>query len=223
MGSFLVGSVSVFAQAKIGIQSVSELVNSTHPKRTLALTLFYEEGIRFLDSVEVFSQISEVEQEARKAKDSELLLEAELMRAHYYCYRPYFPKQLVLEKIKTLNQKAREQNVLWLEIRTYSLLGNYLYYFHQDYALGFEYLERTVQLLEGTTTDDYPLKQIHLYHLADVYIDFKEWDNAIFYLSKALQASSKYDRYYYKMNILNSLGVCYYKLTFRTRKIWKID
>lgn len=208
---FLFCTTTIQAQKDIGIKSVKELVNSTHTKRTLALSPFYEEGIRYMDSVEIFNQILEVEKAAEKANDNELLLEAELMRVHYFCYRLYFPKEFVVNMIETLNQKAKDQKVLWLEIRTHSLLGNYLYHFHKDYASGFEHLERTVQLLEGQKSADYPLKQIYLYHLADVYMDFNEYDEAKPYLLKALQASYKYDRYYYKMHILNGLGICYKK------------
>lgn len=208
---YMCSSFCAFSGADYPFPNLDTLVHTTHAKRTIAFSNFYEEGIRYLDSVEVFKRISRVERVARKSSDKDLLLEAELMRAHYYCYRDYFDRNYVVRIIKKLERKAISQNVLWLEIRAKSLLGNYLYYMQNDYAEGFNYLVRTAQLVEKLPAERYPLKQIHLYQVGSIYITFKEHDEGKKYLMKALRASSKHDRYYYKMHILNTLGIYFYQ------------
>jgi len=185
------------------------LVNKTHAQRTLSLSDFYEQGLVNLDSITIFSIIDSIQAVGEKVGDSDLILEGELMKAHYFVYRDYFSKDFVVDKIKNLDQTAKEENILWLEIRTQSLLGNYFYFFHSEYGQGFEHLARCVQLLGDLPAKDYPLKQICLYQLANVHYTFQEYDIALKYLLKATQISSGRNSYYYSMAISNMLGLIY--------------
>lgn len=201
-------SISTHAQNPI-VGNIDALVHTTHTKRTLQLTPFYNKGIRDLDSLEVFRTINSIEALAKRNNDRDLVLEADLMRVHYYNYRSYFKKDFTVQKIKELDSIAKEKGILWLEIRTQSLLANYLFHNHNDYGLGFEHFERAAELLKGVSGNDYPLKQICLYQLANVYLEFREYKNAITYFLKAKDTESPLDSYYYKMNLYNSLGYSY--------------
>jgi len=204
--------LSINAQAQDYISDISTLVNKTHTERTIILTPFYERGIKNLDSIAVFSKIIEIEILAKKNNDDALLLEAELMRVHYYYYRDYFKKEFVVRKIKKLDKKAKEENVLWLEIRTQNLLANFLYKYHKEYGLGFEHFERSTQLLESLTAEEFPLKPYFLHQIASVHYTFKEYETAIHFLKKAIKAKSKYENYYYDINTYNTLGLSYQHL-----------
>jgi hypothetical protein len=205
--SFLCLSASIKAQ--IYIEDISTLVHKTHAERTIQLTPFYNEGIRYLDSSQVFTTINKIRSLSRKSNDYALELETKLMDLHYYSYRDYFKKEFVVNKITALNQLAKTKKVLWLEIRTHSLLANYLYSFHRDYGLGFEHYERTAQLLENVSGDEFPLKQICLYQLGNAYHTFREYKNAIKFLIKAKSTKSSLNSYYYDMHIHNHLGDSY--------------
>lgn len=187
------------------------LLNKTHAERTLALSDFYEQTLVNADSVEIFNYIQKVANIAEKGNDTDLALEAEFMRVHYFVYPNYFSESRVVSKIEKLDKKAKKQGVIWLEVRTQSLLGNYLYFRSKNYGRGYEHLLRCVQLLEGKKPEEYPLKQICLYHVGIANYHFREYDDARKYFALALEASSEYDRYYYKMHILNTLGMCYLK------------
>lgn len=87
-----------------------------------------------------------------------------------------------------------------------------MFHYHQEYALGFEYYERTLQLLDRLNAKEYPLKKICVSQIASAYLSFKEYDQAIHYLRKTTQIESSLDNYSDEMHILNNLGFSYRKL-----------
>lgn len=186
-----------------------DLVNKTHAERTLQLSKFYDEGIRFADSLTVFKQINFIKKTAENANDHELLLETELMQLHYYVFRKKFSKDFTIKKIKQIEKIAKQKNILWLQIRIQSLLANYLYHMHQEYGLGFEYFEKTAKLLDSVSIKDFPLKQICLYQIAYVHSQFKEHPKVIEYLIKAKNLISTYNNKYYTPHINNTLADSY--------------
>ena len=196
-------------QKEIGIKNIDALINKSTAERMVLLSPFYEEGTRYLDSVKIFSTIHKVEKQAKKYKDKNLEYEAALMYLHFYAYRDYYPKSFTVREIKKLDKIAKVNKVNWLEIRTQSLLANYLY-LTKDYGKSIGYYERTALLLEKFTPEEFPLKQICLLQLSNAYINFKNYNKAKEYLFKAIEASSTYSEYYYEMHITNTLGFCYY-------------
>ena len=193
-------------------QEYDDLLNRTHAERTLQLSDFYHEDIRYSDSITVFKKINLIKKAAKNANDIELLLETELIQLHYYVYRKKFSKDFTVKKIKQLEKIANEKNILWLQIRIQSLLANYLYNFHQEYGLGFEYYEKTAKLLENISIEDFPLKQICMFQIAYVHSQFKEHQKAITYLNKIKNLTSKYNQKYYNPHIYNTLGDSYAQL-----------
>ena len=188
------------------------LLNKTHAERTLQLSDFYHEDIRYSDSITVFKKINLIKKIAKNANDIELLLETELIQLHYYVYRKKFSKDFTVKKIKQLEKIAKQKNILWLQIRIQSLLANYLYNIHQEYGLGFEYYEKTAKLLEDVSIEDFPLKQICMYQIAYVHSQFREHQKAIVYLNKIKHLTSKYNQKYYDPHIYNTLGDSYAQL-----------
>lgn len=210
----LLGVISLqltFSQQKeISIKNINLLVHKSTAERMVLLTPFYEEGTRYLDSVKIFSTIYEVERQAKKHKDKDLEYEVALMYLHFYGYRDHYPKSFTIREIKKLDKIAKNNKVNWLEIRTQSLLANYLS-LTKDYGNAIGHFERTAFLLEKFTPEEFPLKQICLYQLGNAYINFKDYNKAKEYLFRAIDASSTYSKYYYEMHITNTLGFCYYK------------
>lgn len=199
------------------LPDVSVLANKTYGERTLILTPFYEQSLYHNDSIAIFSKIKEVEALAKATNDYDLELEAAVMRAHYYYYRyDQFPKEQVVNKLLKLDKIAREKNILWLEIRVQNLLANYLFTYHKEYARGFEHFERSGQLLETISSNEFPLKQICLYQIGGAYYTFKQYREAANYFKKASKEDSKITRYYFQQGINNTLGLSY-------RELKKID
>ncbi|MGK0414698.1 MAG: hypothetical protein ACJA1B_002926, partial [Polaribacter sp.] len=186
------------------IQRYDYLVSKTHAERTLLLSEFYDHDIRDLDSITIFENINSIKGFAKRANDDQLILEMELMQLHYYIFRKKFSKNFTVDKIKALYEIAKRKNILWLEIRTQSLLANYLYNYHQEYGLGFEYYKKTAKLLENISIEDFPLKQICLFQIAYVHSEFREYEKTINYLKKAKKLESKYNSAYYSPHINNT-------------------
>ena len=203
--------IKINAQKNDFINPIS-LLNKTHAERTLQLSDFYHKDIRYSDSITVFKKINLIKKIAKNANDAELLLETELIQLHYYVYRKKFSKDFTVKKIKQLEKIAKQENVLWLQIRIQSLLANYLYSRHQEYGLGFEYYEKTAKLLENVSIKEFPLKQICLYQIAHVYNEFREHKKVIEYLVKAKNLTSKYNKQYYEPHIYNTLADSYAQL-----------
>jgi tetratricopeptide (TPR) repeat protein len=189
----------------------SKLVNLSHTEKTVVLFKYYEEYIWDNDSATIFNDIKTVRQLATTHNDNELLLVADLMEAHYYAYRYDNDVPFMTQKLTSLINKAEQLNALWLQARTESLLGTRLFDV-ADYEGSFLHLTKAVKLLENEDPEEHPIKQICIYLLAHNHLAFKEYGIAVNYLTKAIAAGSRHDRYYYYMHILNETAFCYRKL-----------
>jgi hypothetical protein len=109
---FLVASQHIDPSIYSLNQDLTKLIHKTHTERTLILTPFYEWGIRHLDSVTVFTKIQKIDSLAQANNDRELELEVELMRIHYYLYRDYFPKSIIISKSERLNEIGKKEHIL---------------------------------------------------------------------------------------------------------------
>ncbi len=189
----------------------SQLINRTHTERTVLLMDYYREYLRKQDSIITFNQIETVRRLATDHNDEDLMLEADLMEAHYYAYRydPYHP--VVSKTLPGLIVRAKEKNALWLESRVESLYATrfleYLYY-----AQAFKHLTNAVNLLDKENPAEYPIKFICLYLLGDLHFAFREYNQAIFMFNRALKNRSEHDLEYYVLPVRNSIGLAYRQL-----------
>jgi tetratricopeptide (TPR) repeat protein len=136
-------------------------------------------------------------------------LEAELIEFHYFIYRPYFPKKLIISKLERLNKIAQQEEMLWLEIRAQNMLGNYHFTELKEYEKGFEYYERVVHLLKGTSPKEFPLKTECLFVVGLAHYHFHDYEQAVINFKNALKAHYKRKNDYYYLQSLNNVGLCY--------------
>ncbi|MFT6500724.1 MAG: DNA-binding CsgD family transcriptional regulator [Crocinitomicaceae bacterium] len=190
----------------------SSLVNKSHAERTIILTPFYEWGLRYLDSNIIFNQLNKVERLAKKHRDRGLELEAKLMVAHYYLCRPKFSKKTVISKLEKLDKIAKEENVVWLEIRIQNILGNYHFFNLKEYEIGFEYYERTRYLLKNTTAKKFPLKAACLHQIGNAHFYFHDYTQALNLYKETLKAYRKRENDYVYVQSMNTIGLCYREL-----------
>ncbi len=187
------------------------LLPLTPSERTSVLFEYFDEYVYNQDSITLYRDIGTLQKLAKRHQDPHLHLMGDLIEAHYYAYRYDHVVPLMKSKLLAISQKAQTQKALWLEARVESLLGTRLYGMG-DYEGGFLHLTKAVKLLEKEDPELYPIKQICLYLLAHAHFTFKEYQIAAPYFKEALLASSKFDRYYYYMHILNELAYCFRKL-----------
>ncbi|MCF8276319.1 MAG: tetratricopeptide repeat protein [Flavobacteriales bacterium] len=189
----------------------TQLVGKTHTERTLALFDYYEQFVRYQDSVAIFNDLQRVRELAEKHNDPDFALEADLIELHYYNYRSDDRLPELTEKALELIQKAREVNAIWLEARCESLIGTRLYDRGQ-YESGLLHIRNSVRLLEDKDPAEYPIKSICLTQLGHVHYDFREYDEAIRRYQQAVESMSVGYRHYYRMFALNMMGITYRRL-----------
>ena len=191
---------------------LSELLGKTHGSRTPILTPFYEWGLRRLDSTTVYNRLHRIDSLARAHNDRDLELEVDLMDIHYYAYRNYFPSEVPINMLLELNEVAKKEGAVWLEIRCQSLLGNYYFNGLHEYEQGSEYFERVVVLLNDFTVDEFPLKMECLYQAGLAYYVFRDYENALGLFREAMQLYRPRENDYYLIQGLNTLALTHQRL-----------
>src|SRR5689334_8124417 len=79
-----------------------QLVHKTQAQRAELLFSFYQDSLGTGDSIRHFRRINNIKKLAIDNNDDDLLMEAELLRLHYFCYRKKFPASLVLSMMDSL-------------------------------------------------------------------------------------------------------------------------
>lgn len=185
------------------------LLHRTPAERMVRLSDFYLHDLFHLDSAAIFSSIHAVRAAAERANDRDLLLEAALMRAHFYYYRKEYPGALVVPMLDSLIALATAEKADWLRVRSESLLGHYYFSHLHNYEAGFTHLARAVDLLHGMDAKAFPLKQICLYHIALAHYRFRDHRSALEHLSQAERAGAVHGLPDHSTTLLNTMGLCY--------------
>jgi tetratricopeptide (TPR) repeat protein len=189
----------------------TQLVSKTHTERTLALFDYYEQFVRYQDSVTVFNDVALVRQLAERHHDPDLALEADLIELHYYNYRSDDRLAELTERVLDLIKKAKAANAIWLEARCESLIGTRLYWRGQ-YEAGLQHIRKSVRLLQDKDPAEYPIKSICLTQLGHVHFDFREYEEALVSYRQAVENMAVGYRHYYRMFALNMMGITYRRL-----------
>jgi tetratricopeptide (TPR) repeat protein len=190
-----------------------QLVHKTHSQRVKPLLSFYDDSLKYGDSARNFKRINNIKKLAIDNNDDDLLMEAELLRVHYFYTRQKFPATLVLSMAETLLNEAIKKNKPWLMARVEALIALYDFHLINQYELAFEHFQKLHDLLVKFNSSEFPLKQTFLYQIGFAYYQFVDYRKAIFYLDEALLEKPPFEGFRNLwVNILNTLGVCYQRL-----------
>jgi DNA-binding CsgD family transcriptional regulator len=193
----------------------NQLVHKTYAQRVILLNKFYQNDLVDLDSLTLFARINKIKQLAIANQDDDLLMEAAILRAHYFFYRN-FPSNIVIPMLDSLAQNGKKQKRLWLEVMAQNMLAiyNFRYRVPQNYEQSFVHRHRVYNLVKKLSPAYFPHKQHCLFQTADEYFFFNEYQKAIFYNLLALKATppTQLDPVPLEISIMNTLGLCYQKL-----------
>jgi hypothetical protein len=84
-----------------------DLLHKTHAQRAALLVNMYQDQLRNEDSLTIFTKIDAIKKLAADNADEDLLMEAALLRAHYFYYRE---RPQVLSMLDSLKEQAIKKN-----------------------------------------------------------------------------------------------------------------
>lgn len=191
------------------------ILNKTYAERSPHLYHYYTDTLCNIpdgDSARIFQKIDYIEKLALQHNDEELALEMELLRIHYFFYRPRFDRTLVLAKAEKLRIVAERKKLKWLMARVESLFA--LTYFDPgyNYELAFVHFQKLYNNLSTMTSKEFPEKGACLYQIGMAYYFFSDYNSAIKYLEECIRDDSPSDMHNFTTQSCNVLGACYQKM-----------
>lgn len=168
------------------------------------------------DTAVVLNRISLLRHVAEQNNDKELVLEADLIRAVYLAiyleHRPGADLNAIIEDLKEIVKRAKEENILQIQARAYKLMGSMYWYMLQNYELAFQTYLLEDKILEQLSEEDFPDKLENIFYIGQAYFEFSDYPQAIYYHRKALGIKPADFNRKFLNSAINSLGLSYQNL-----------
>ncbi len=164
------------------------------------------------DSVVIFKEIEEARQLAKKNKDVELEMTAQIMELFYYIIVPNPPHPLVdeqFEKVYTLAEKLENKPAMASIEREWGM--HYLLRV-RNYEQCFEHYYNMYELLDELEPDDFPELPSCYHDLAKAHYYFHDYRIAIPLYKQAVEAAYLTSNFEFAPSDMNSVGLCFQKL-----------
>jgi DNA-binding CsgD family transcriptional regulator len=189
------------------------LLHKTHAQRVALLADVYHHDLRSEDSVTIFQKINAIRALAIDKRDDELLMEAGLLRAHYFYYRHKDPA-LVLSILDSLKTEGVKRKSIWLEAHSENLMALYNFNHLEQYQQAFEHQQKVYLLIRDLDPREFPHKQHCLSQMAYRYYYFRDFRESLFYFLEALRAGTPevFRKNFSVLDIMNTIGLCYQQL-----------
>jgi Flp pilus assembly protein TadD/DNA-directed RNA polymerase specialized sigma24 family protein len=192
-----------------GFSQYRHLLNKSYAERYISLdTTFYNGRLLSRDSVSYFREVNKLADAARKGNDTELELEAELLRCEYFMFGNQSNHELFESRIIALKEVADQQGILPLQIRTRQKLGYYYFSVKHKYGPGFDNYLNSYQLLKNLPIEELPNKQELISNIGAAYYQFGDYENARKFLAEAWKTPPSYKKRL-PINLTNTLGLIF--------------
>jgi DNA-binding CsgD family transcriptional regulator len=190
-----------------------QLLHKTYSQRAVLLRDMYQDQLRYADSTTIFNNIQAIKTLATQNADDDLLMEAALLRAHYFYYRDG-PPAIVLSILDSLKTEGVERKKIWLEVSAENMMALYNFNHLRQYQLGFEHHHKVYGLIKGLDPAVFPHKQSCLKQMAYEYYFFRDFRESLFYNLEALNTGTPaaFRQYFSELDIMNTTGLCYQQL-----------
>ncbi len=186
------------------------MLHKPYSDRIDGLIKLHTEAYAQGDSISTLAFLKEFKNWAEANNDSELAMEADMVRGHYY--RKFFPKSKhTIEYLLALVEKGRESNLLHFEERAVRTICVY-YWNKQEYQNAFKWFLQSANNLDKMDEESFPLMAQHLNTIGKCHYFFRDYRSALIYFEKC----SKLKRTAYNSRFIrdaqNTSGLCYQKL-----------
>lgn len=185
------------------------LLHRPYKDRATDLNQFIGECMVNPDTAAVLQTLAKLKQVAQANNDLELVLETGLIRACYLAGPEDGDKHRVITELNEVIRQAREQNVLQIQARAYKLLGSVYWNDIRDFEMAFQQYLLEDRVLEQLSEEDFPDKLENVYYIGQAYYEFADYQQAIYFLQKALRINPAPYNKNFRYHSRNTLGLCY--------------
>jgi tetratricopeptide (TPR) repeat protein len=196
----------VALNANFAVGQWDHLLHKTYPQRFYDLNKIYLGIIGNGDSTSAFASVGSMKDFAIAHRDSDLELEADLLKAYYLTVWHRTQTQRIVAMLHNLAAKAAEQHNIQISVRSQKVLGDY-YWIERNYELAFETFIVQESLLNKVDTDVLPDKTYHLINIAHAYHNFSDYKKALSLFRQILYLKFNPDTYAGHNSALYSIGV----------------
>jgi AraC-like DNA-binding protein/TPR repeat protein len=166
-----------------------------------------------LDTLEEREILSQIEEVARKTGGKEWELRADFFRwilsgKKNALEKISYPVEEKLRQLFELLEKAQKADVRQMEfVIRYEII--LICYQTKQYELALEQCNFQAERLQDISSDDYPEKTHYNIQIGNLYLDFKDYRNAVFYFERALEDNVTRAVQVQRPGALNGMGLCY--------------
>lgn len=186
------------------------LVNKTFGQRYFYLDLIYVKFMPVEDSIRFFARAEEIRQLGKETGDRDLELEADLLELNFITQNTFDNNKRCVTKLNNLFAIAQNENNTILLARLHHLAGDF--YWRTNYEKAFVHMLAEYELVKSLTTEQYPPKQKSLFMLGNSYWFFRDYTNAMRYMTEAAATDPFGENLYYTLQSTNTIGLCHQQL-----------
>lgn len=190
-----------------------KLLHIPYKDKVYIIDTLYGELVNNADTSKTFAFLKRMEAYGQQHKDREMVLEVELFKAYYYSYWTFDnPHDLVLQKLKAIAEKGKQENYLHIEARALRVIGEFYWRRVGNYELATEYYLRLGNLLERTNAVDFPNIAEYYGLIGELHYYFKDYPSTMAYVRKALSIKPTDFNWKAVWSANNTMGLCYRQL-----------
>ena len=186
------------------------LANKTFAERYFYLDLIYVKFMPVEDSIRFFARAEEIRQLGKQTNDRDLELEADLLELNFITQNTFNNSKQCVNGLNRLFAIAEKENNTILLARLHNLAADF--YWRTNYEKAFEHYHAEYEIIKDMSVDEYPAKQKSIYELGNSYWFFRDYENAMGYMTEAAGTDIFSDNLYYTLQSTNTVGLCHQQL-----------
>lgn len=187
------------------------LANKTFAERYFYLDLIYVKFLPAEDSIRFFSRAEEIRQLGKQTNDRDLELEADLLELSFIIRNSNINNSERCERmLNNLFKIARSEKNNVLLARIHSTAA--AWYWEKNYEKAIEHHHGEYNIIKDMSVDEYPAKQKSIYERGNSYWFFRDYTNAMRYMTEAAGTDIFSDNLYYTLQSTNTIGLCHQQL-----------
>jgi tetratricopeptide (TPR) repeat protein/DNA-binding CsgD family transcriptional regulator len=189
-----------------------DMLHKPYGERAWEIELLYREIFNVRDDSAYVNRFAKKMKEwALEHNDSELALEAELLKADYKLFYYGRKEPHLKEPMQAVVEKAKKEGVFHIEERaSYAMSAHY--WREKEYEKAFEWALRLAGLLKKMTVRNFPDLAEHWNYIGRCHYFFKDYEKALIYLKIPSKISKNPYNAMAVSDSQNTLGLCYQKL-----------